>query len=60
MNEEQIKMRYTIKMEATLYGTQRPQESREDFIDRLADNIFYGRVDALDGQVRDITDFEER
>lgn len=55
----EIKLRYTVKFEKTVYGSQKPNETHEDMIDRLADDLFYNNGEAIEGVVKDIDNVEE-
>ncbi|WP_337227906.1 hypothetical protein [Staphylococcus succinus] len=59
IDEEIVKIRYTVKFEKDIPCTQRPHETREDMIERIGDKLFYDNGEAIDGRVLDIDDIEE-
>lgn len=56
---EEVKVRYTVKFEKVVPCVQQSWETREDMIDRIADQLFYNNGEAIDGDIKDIEDVEE-
>ena len=52
--EEKVRIRYTIDFEKKIPLNLKPYETIDDYIEEIADDIFYNTDDWLDGDVRDI------
>ncbi|PTJ85098.1 MULTISPECIES: hypothetical protein [Staphylococcus] len=60
ISEETVTIRYTVKFEKRVTERQKNNETRQDFIDRIADDLFKHPNDYTDGTVIDIDNVEER
>lgn len=60
ISEETVTIRYTVKFEKRVTDSQKKHETRQDFIDRIADDLFKQPNDYTDGTVIDIDNVEER
>lgn len=52
--EEKVRIGYTIDFEKKIPLNLKPDETVDDYIEEIADDIFYNTDDWLDGDVRDI------
>ncbi|AYU54658.1 hypothetical protein [Staphylococcus debuckii] len=52
--EEKARIRYTIDFEKKIPLNLKPDETVDDYIEEIADDIFYNTDDWLDGDVRDV------
>lgn len=58
-DSEVVKVRYTVKFEKDIPCVQQSWETREDMIERIADELFDSNGEAIDGDVKDIDNVEE-
>ncbi|MFG0934978.1 hypothetical protein [Staphylococcus sp. 231237_7MaSpsaltlick] len=60
MSEETVTLRYTVEFEKRIKAKQCRHESRQNFIDRIADNLFKHENDYTDATVLGIANVEEK
>lgn len=60
LSEETVTLRYTVEFEKRIKAKQRRHESRQNFIDRIADNLFEHENDYTDATVLGIENIEEK
>lgn len=60
MSEETVTLRYTVKFEKRIKAAQGKYETRQNFIDRIADNLFKHENDYTDATVLGTENVEEK
>lgn len=60
LSEETVTLRYTVEFEKRIKAAQGKYETRQNFIDRLADNLFKHENDYTDATVLGIANVEEK
>lgn len=59
MKDKQVTVRYTLLLEQTIADGQQAHETHEDFIERIADRLFYENGLAIEGRIIDLDNVEE-
>jgi len=60
LSEETITLRYTVEFEKRIKAAQGKYETRQNFIDRIVDNLFEHENDYTDATVLGIENVEEK
>lgn len=58
-NDEVVTLQYTVKFKKEMPCRQGRYETRDDMIERLADELFYNQDRAIEGEIVDLDNFEE-